>query len=361
MAFDFDDMEAEAEARLAEGDDSARLLLGAPDPPAPWRGGTLPPMRNLSNDATRHVPSRQDLHKYLQPLKLEITETFNTRVRLFVFYGAGDSAAAWVQLVNQVPSWIDLAIFERRGHGQRSSEPFSERLVDDAKDAFEALKHILEDHAKGGSFEGAPFALLGHSMGCQVMIEVALLLKQTLGLEPAALFALDRGAPHVALYSAEGYRLLLERPEEFFQGFNPLVYKLMQRPDAKENKDTQRMINMWKTDCRLSQEHLWPEGHHIFHCDLHVVRAQKNFLLDTKKDLTEELQRVQEINCRITNSGPRCSAPWSPESYDAWAQWSTEPCQVHDIDAEHMAVKLHAHTVRLITDVLQRKASPRSV
>ena len=33
--------QAEAEARLAEGDDSARLLLGAPDPPAPWRGGRL--------------------------------------------------------------------------------------------------------------------------------------------------------------------------------------------------------------------------------------------------------------------------------------------------------------------------------
>ena len=29
---------------------------------------TLPPMRNLSNDATRHVPARQDLHKYLQTL-----------------------------------------------------------------------------------------------------------------------------------------------------------------------------------------------------------------------------------------------------------------------------------------------------
>ena len=69
----------------------------------------------------------------------------------------------------------------------------------------------------------SPFGPLSTPQFTHWTRQVALLLKQTLGLEPAALFALDRGAPHVALYSAEGYRLLLERPEEFFQGFNPLV------------------------------------------------------------------------------------------------------------------------------------------
>ena len=37
-------------------------------------------------------------------------------------------------------------------------------------------------------------------------------------------------------------------------------YKLMQRADRHENKDTQRMIKMWTNDCRLCQEHSWPEG-----------------------------------------------------------------------------------------------------
>ena len=53
--------------------------------------------------------------------------------------------------------------------------------------------------------------------------QVALLLKQRLGLEAVSLFALDRGAPHVPLYSPEGYRLLREEPETFFEGFNPVV------------------------------------------------------------------------------------------------------------------------------------------
>ena len=52
---------------------------------------------------------------------------------------------------------------------------------------------------------------------------MALLLKQRLGLEAVSLFALDRGAPHVPLYSPEGYRLLREEPETFFEGFNPVV------------------------------------------------------------------------------------------------------------------------------------------
>lgn len=355
MAFDFDDMEAEAQARLAEGED-ARFLLGV-ELPAEWKGGTLPPMRNI--DAAHSLPARQDLPKFVLPLKMDVVETSNTRIRLFVFPGAGDSAAAWVQFVNQVAPWIDVAIFERPGHGQRTSEPLHMTLVDEAKEAFEAIESVLSQHAKGGAFEGAPFALLGHSMGCQMMVEVALLLKRNLGLEAVTLFAVDRGAPHLPLYSEEGYRMLCEEePLEFFEGFNPVVHKLMQRPDRHENKDTQRMINMWKSDCRLSQEHLWPEGHHAFRCDLHVFRASRNFTMDEKaaqRALHGELKRIHELCCRITNSGPKSSAPWSPGSYEAWKQWTTEGCKVHDIDIDHIGVKLHAATVRIIEEVLESK------
>ena len=36
-----------------------------------------------------------------RPLKLDVVETFNTRMRLFIFPGAGDSVASWIQFVNQ--------------------------------------------------------------------------------------------------------------------------------------------------------------------------------------------------------------------------------------------------------------------
>ena len=37
-------------------------------------------------------------------------------------------------MAGQVPPWIDVAIFERPGHGQRSSQPLAKMLVDEAKD-----------------------------------------------------------------------------------------------------------------------------------------------------------------------------------------------------------------------------------
>lgn len=56
------------------------------------------------------------------------------------------------------------------------------------------------------------------------MVQVSLLLKRNLGLEAVALFALDRGAPHLKLYTDEGYSLLCEdEPLEFFEGFNHVV------------------------------------------------------------------------------------------------------------------------------------------
>ena len=72
-------------------------------------------------------------------------------------------------------------------------------------------------------------------------------LKQQMGLQPVAMFAIDRGAPHLPIYTEapaggclerhaklcsglaccaqEGYRLLcMDEPLEFFEGFNPTVY-----------------------------------------------------------------------------------------------------------------------------------------
>ena len=43
----------------------------------------------------------EHLETNCRPLRLEVTEPFDVRVRLFAFPGAGDSVAAWVQFVNK--------------------------------------------------------------------------------------------------------------------------------------------------------------------------------------------------------------------------------------------------------------------
>lgn len=48
----------------------------------------------------------------LRPLKMEVEEPFNIRVRLFVFPGAGDSVAGWIQFVNKVGNLRVVDFFE---------------------------------------------------------------------------------------------------------------------------------------------------------------------------------------------------------------------------------------------------------
>ena len=177
-----------------------------------------------------------------RPLRLEVVETFNTRLRLFVFPGAGDSVASWVQFVNQAAPALRPCVARARAWAL-AAKPFvrcplglmspstsardtasapwnpSQRLWSmmqrrhetpalshfevlgswrscseshvAVQEAFRVLEAVLAAHAKarrnpacfpaldlfeaawcqGGSFEGAPFALAAHSMGCQVMIE----------------------------------------------------------------------------------------------------------------------------------------------------------------------------------------------
>eukprot|EP00434_Breviolum_minutum_P022728 symbB.v1.2.020053.t2/scaffold1665.1/size106850/14 len=127
-------------------------------------------------------------------------------------------------------------------------------------------------------------------------LHVALSLKRNLGLEAVAIFAVDRGAPHLPLYSDEGYKLLCEdEPLEFFEGFNPVVYKLMQRADRHENKDTQRMIKMWTNDCRLCQEHLWPEGAEPENAKALFRRGQAAAGQGDYEDALKDLQKAAEL------------------------------------------------------------------
>mmetsp|Transcript_71591 Transcript_71591/g.207285 ORF Transcript_71591/g.207285 Transcript_71591/m.207285 type:complete len:370 (+) Transcript_71591:28-1137(+) len=362
MAFDFDELDEAALARLRDGstDEAALAALGAAEAPSAWGGGFLPPMRNIAHRARAHLPSRTDLPAYLPMLNLPGREAGPIRVRLFLFYGAGDSIAAWAGVLGSelLPEWLDVAIFECPGHGQRCREAIPRSLAEVAQEAYGAVADVLREHTCGGTLEGAPFALAGHSMGAQIAADVAAMAKRKLGLEPCSLFAMDRGAPHLPLYTEEGYRLLcLDEPSEFFEGFNPTIHKMMSWSSRSDlEKDTERMIRMWQQDLRLSQEHLWAEGYHIFHCPIYVFCARRNFLIDQMlqqgQKVSADLLRMHSINCRITSSGSKSSAPWSEQSYHDWGKWTTERCEVHAIDADHVSIKLHGNMWKVVVSAL---------
>jgi len=326
----------------------------------------MPSMRAASPQAT-WFPARGDLLSYFEAHGVKAGGLFTTqntgagiRARLFIFYGAGDNIAAWVSVVNSLPPWLDVALFESPGHGFRKGEQQLDSIAEVARTAFRELADTLQEHAAGGSLEGAPFALLGHSLGAQVMIEVALLAKRRLGLEPLCLFPMDRGAPHIHLYTDEGYRLLcMDEPQDFFDGFNPFVGKLMREPARhKPGTDHERQIRMWQRDLQNAQEHHWELGHHIFRCPVHPLCAEENFALDAVaaagqlKSVPDEVQRSHTLNCKITNAGKASSSPFSRESYAEWRHWTTESCRCHWIQAGHVTIKTHADTAKVVADVI---------
>merc|ERR1712151_1181271 len=110
-------------------------------------------------------------------------------------------------------------------------------------------------------------------------------------------------------------------------------------------------IRMWQNDLKLSQEHTRPQGFHLFRCDLFVLVAKRNFYADStvahadklgvprESMLGPDMLRVHDLCCKITDSGSDSSAPWSPESYSRWSQWTSGECKVLYIDADHVGIK----------------------
>lgn len=343
---------------------AARLGLSKVETPGVCTRIALPSMC-AKDVATTVMPSRRDLPAYFEAhgvkaagLFKEMPASSAIKARLLIFYGAGDSVASWVAFINSLPAWLDVAVFESPGHGFRKDEQIPDSLVQIADEAYKASLEILQEHKRGGILEGAPFALAGHSMGAQVMIEVAALAQGLLGLEPVCLFPIDRGAPHLPLYTEEGYRLLcMKEPQEFFDGFNPMIGKLMRDPARhKPRTDHERQIRMWIRDVRNCQEHLWSMGQNVFHCPIHALGAEDNFIFDEAASsgklqaLPAEIRRMHELNCKITASGPASSSPWSRESYAAWKEWTTKIGVVHWIKAGHVNIKTHSETARVVTE-----------
>eukprot|EP00428_Durinskia_dybowskii_P064577 CAMPEP_0170363488 /NCGR_PEP_ID=MMETSP0117_2-20130122/4881_1 /TAXON_ID=400756 /ORGANISM="Durinskia baltica, Strain CSIRO CS-38" /LENGTH=258 /DNA_ID=CAMNT_0010617953 /DNA_START=113 /DNA_END=889 /DNA_ORIENTATION=+ len=247
-------------ARLQDGadDEAARAALGAVEPPQPWTGGFLPPMRNIAHLSRRFLPSRADMPTYLPTVTMEERPPQGVRARLFLFYGAGDSVGAWLTFLqsDKLPEWLDVAIYESPGHGQRKEEEVRRCLAESAREAYDMVADVLKEHARGGSIEGAPFAFAGHSMGAQVAAEVAMLVKRQLGLEPICFFAIDRAPPHLKIYTEEGERLLgLDEPSEFFEGFNPTIHKMMSWPSRRGTTNCR-----WRSSCANMRERQSPHA-----------------------------------------------------------------------------------------------------
>jgi len=354
---DFDDLDETAIARAEDGDEEARAALGAVgwnvEKPGAWDGRMMQEMKH----STR-LPGRDQLPGKVQKLAKEEAEAFEYQMRLFVFYGGGDSYVMWVPSLNSVPPWLDVGVHEYPGHGVRGDDPLSKDLFDLADDAWVALEGILKQHAKGGRYEGAPFALMGHSQGILQMIEIAERARRFFLLEPCAVFALDRPPPGPTGASAEGYRLLtLDWPEEFYEFQAPLNFMMKEQ---KELPTTKKIVKMWQNDMRLSNEHHTqrPVGFHTFPCDIYVFIAGKNWDVDRqyewmkeKDKMTKDMEYMWSQMKKIHDSGE--ASYFNRKAYDLWDKWSTGKVHYHTIDVDHNNLKAHKDMWGLTLKVLE--------
>eukprot|EP00931_Biecheleriopsis_adriatica_P114979 TRINITY_DN90838_c0_g1_i1.p1 TRINITY_DN90838_c0_g1~~TRINITY_DN90838_c0_g1_i1.p1 ORF type:complete len:1071 (-),score=243.92 TRINITY_DN90838_c0_g1_i1:42-3254(-) len=300
---DFDDLDDAIEQRLAEGDtDALANIAGVSFEKKVLKEfkGTLPPIQR-----SNALPDVNALWR-----------GENISMRAFVFYGPGDIADdfKWTTLGQFAAkngwSWLEPAIYEWPGHGYRADEPAAPDLDALSKDAMEVLAPLLEEVAEGGKYEGAPFAFIGRSVGCQLMSMLAKSVLIKFGIVPCAMVAMDRAPPQFPLLSEKGQADLQSDPDKVIEAF---AYDANLDVDSttKDEKKfffSNRINNvdkkMWANDLKYASETL-SSSYHKFESDFLLLKGQTDaeFMEIGKK------RKYKAAKLKIKGSGETLTVP----------------------------------------------------
>lgn len=289
---DFDDLDEAIEQRLAEGGElpedfveKAEKATRATVLPSP-----LPPVERNSR-----IPLPDDLLKILKERAFAL--------RAYLFYGPGDSVQSMSKIIHSAPTWLEVIVHEWPGHGFRKDEAPCSDVEALADDAFDAIAASLEVTKAGGAFEGAPFVLIGHSIGAQLLAPVARKLEWKLGVTPVSVIALDRAAPNVPLLSQQGVEQLGSEPDELLKAYNHQVWKSGQSKDEPSVK----ALTTWVNDLQhYARDCTKDVGFHKFDCDLLLIRSAENQKIN---DLAKKGSKYRMTTVKIEGSGESISLP----------------------------------------------------
>jgi len=125
------------------------------------------------------------------------------KVRLLCAHGVADTYKQdWFLLEADAPPEVEVAVHEYPGHGHREKEPLLGSIAELANDAFEGFKDAMQT----GSF-----ALLGHSIGCLIVTELAKRAQLEFNVKPVVVFMVERGACQWPLFTPSGLAMLEDR------------------------------------------------------------------------------------------------------------------------------------------------------
>jgi len=239
----------------------------------------------------------------------------------------------WLDLEAYMPPYLEVATYEWPGHYERKSEELATSLHELCEDAFEIFREPMRT---------GRFIVAGHSVGASIMVCVCEKAQKELGVAPLLAFALDRGAPHIPVYSEYGMELLEDDPEEWCKAYNPSVYALKDQPGSS-------FYRIQINDQKLAND-LRPVGWYKFPCPVlvYVAAWQGEIPAPGSED---EKQRL-EAYYKVLRPGVGVQA-FTEEEFQLWKLW-TDECQVYHLDCGHGDLRLAKDWIDMMQSEVRR-------
>lgn len=178
------------------------------------------------------------------------------RLRLFCFPYAGGSTIIYRGWAEHLPPTVELWPVQLPGRGNRLREK-----------PFTSMMPLVEAAALGITpLLDKPFAFFGHSMGAIIGFEMARLLREQRGIEPACLFASGSNPPQLKGEEKTTYNL----PEaEFFEELrrlNGTPAEVLEHPELM-----QMMAPLLRADFETIQTYRYEPGAPPLNCPIVVM------------------------------------------------------------------------------------------
>jgi len=257
-----------------------------------------------------------------------------------------------MQFIDDAPSWCEVVVYECKAHGIRQKEAWDRTYEERCEDAWENLLPSFKQHARGGEFEGAPFAFYCHSGGTVPTSLIAQRLREELALEPLAVYVADQRPPNMPFLNEDGLEMATETPAKYIEIWTPNVG--WQYHTSKGISAGRFMMERWSIGLLMLEEwYRWcrengphPDGvrdkgvYHVFDCPMWVVGNPT--MTGEHREVPDEVKEWSQKKNQISWDIP--AGETAEGEFKSWVKWTTKEVTFIYVDAPHDQIWYHFDT-----------------